>query len=92
MTGGELRIVGLFTSTAYTRSIPRIPFLRLKADMVMQRSGYPPNSHSGKALSNVLETFPRDELFQIDVDRIGNLLATSHGVRMVWKRRVHLLG
>ncbi len=67
---GELRIVGLFTSTAYTRSIPRIPFLRLKADMVMQRSGYPPNSHSGKALSNVLETFPRDELFQIDVDRL----------------------
>ncbi|MDH3579018.1 MAG: NAD-glutamate dehydrogenase [Hyphomicrobiales bacterium] len=67
---GELRIVGLFTSTAYTRSTRRIPFLRLKTDMVMQRSGYPPSSHSGKALSNILENFPRDELFQIDIDEL----------------------
>ncbi|RME95414.1 MAG: NAD-glutamate dehydrogenase, partial [Alphaproteobacteria bacterium] len=67
---GELRIVGLFTSTAYTRTTKRIPFLRQKVESVMERSGYPPNSHAGKALANVLETFPRDELFQIDVDTL----------------------
>ncbi len=64
---GEMRIVGLFTSTAYTRSVTRIPYLRSKVDGVMKRSEFDPGSHSGKALMNVLESYPRDELFQIDV-------------------------
>ncbi|MCV0394308.1 MAG: NAD-glutamate dehydrogenase [Rhizobiaceae bacterium] len=64
---GELRIVGLFTSTAYTKSVLRIPFLRSKARAVIEKSGYSPSDHSGKALINVLESYPRDELFQIPV-------------------------
>lgn len=64
---GELRIVGLFTSTAYTRSVMKIPYLRSKAEMVIERSGFSPSDHSGKALINVLESYPRDELFQISV-------------------------
>jgi glutamate dehydrogenase len=64
---GELRIVGLFTSTAYTRSVMKIPYLRSKADEVVDSSGFNPQDHSGKALINVLESYPRDELFQIDV-------------------------
>ncbi len=67
---GELRIIGLFTSTAYTRSTRNIPLLRQKVEVVLNRSAYPPDSHSGKALLNVLETFPRDELFQISVDQL----------------------
>ncbi|MEM7299617.1 MAG: NAD-glutamate dehydrogenase [Pseudomonadota bacterium] len=63
---GELRIVGLFTSTAYTRSVERIPYLRRKASRVVDALKVDASSHSGKALLNVLETFPRDELFQID--------------------------
>src|SRR5580704_15310739 len=65
---GEYRICGLFTSTAYTRSVRAIPYLRRKADDVIRRAGFEPASHSGKALVNVLETYPRDELFQIDED------------------------
>jgi glutamate dehydrogenase len=64
---GELRIVGLFTSTAYTRSVMKIPYLRSKAETVIHKSGFDPNDHSGKALINVLESYPRDELFQIAV-------------------------
>jgi glutamate dehydrogenase len=64
---GELRIVGLFTSTAYTRSVLKIPYLRSKAQAVIQKSGFDPADHSGKALINVLESYPRDELFQIPV-------------------------
>ena len=64
---GELRIVGLFTSTAYTRSVMKIPYLRSKAETVIQKSGFDPADHSGKALINVLESYPRDELFQIAV-------------------------
>ena len=63
---GEFRLCGLFTSTAYTRSVRAIPYLRRKADDVIRRAGFDPASHSGRALVNVLETFPRDELFQID--------------------------
>lgn len=64
---GELRIVGLFTSTAYTRSVMKIPYLRSKAETVIAKSGFDPHDHSGKALINTLESYPRDELFQVPV-------------------------
>ncbi len=67
---GELRVVGLFTSQAYVRLPSEIPFLRLKVAQVLAASGYPPASHAGKALTNILNTFPRDELFQIGVERL----------------------
>ncbi|HVX92180.1 MAG TPA: NAD-glutamate dehydrogenase [Xanthobacteraceae bacterium] len=67
---GLFRIVGLFTSTAYTRSSRSIPYLRRKIDAVLSRAGFDPEGHSGKALVNVLETYPRDELFQIDEDTL----------------------
>ena len=67
---GELRIVGLFTSTAYTRSVTEIPLLRMKVEAVVDRLGFDPDSHSGKMLFNTLESYPRDELFQIDVDTL----------------------
>ncbi|WP_144871629.1 NAD-glutamate dehydrogenase domain-containing protein, partial [Hyella patelloides] len=67
---GELRIVGLFSATAYTRSTRNIPYLRRKTDQVMERSGYDPDSHSGRALANVLESYPRDELFQLDLETL----------------------
>jgi len=67
---GECRFCGLFTSTAYTRSARAIPLLRRKMDNVIRRGGFDPNSHSGKALVNVQENYPRDELFQIDEDTL----------------------
>jgi glutamate dehydrogenase len=67
---GEHRFCGLFTSTAYTQPARGIPYLRRKIDRIIQRAGFDPTSHSGKALVNVLETYPRDELFQIDDDSL----------------------
>jgi glutamate dehydrogenase len=67
---GEMRIIGLFTSTAYTRSTRSIPYLRRKVDAIVARAGFDPDSHSGKALVNVLESYPRDELFQVDEDTL----------------------
>jgi len=67
---GAFAIVGLFTSTAYTRSTHSIPFLRRKVAAVMAQAGFDPQGHSGKALANVLETYPRDELFRIDNDTL----------------------
>jgi glutamate dehydrogenase len=67
---GEQRIVGLFTSTAYTRSAHGIPYLRRKLASVESRAAFDAGSHSGKALANVLEHYPRDELFQIDEETL----------------------
>jgi glutamate dehydrogenase len=76
---GELRILGLFTSTAYTRSTRSIPYLRRKVDALMRRSGFDPDSHSGKAFAAVLENYSRDELFQVDEDTLyGFALAIMH--------------
>ncbi|MEM5502549.1 NAD-glutamate dehydrogenase [Ahrensia kielensis] len=63
---GEIRIVGLFTSAAYTRSVKRVPYIKSKIETVIARSDYEADSHSGKALLNILEDYPRDELFQVD--------------------------
>src|SRR4051812_11763277 len=67
---GERRFLGLFSSAAYTESLTRIPVIRLKAQQVIDRSGFEPLSHTGKALMDVLETYPRDELFQTPIDEL----------------------
>jgi glutamate dehydrogenase len=67
---GELRMVGLFTSQAYTQPPSEIPLLRHRVETVIARSGFPQGSHAGKALVNILTTFPRDELFQISEQRL----------------------
>ena len=63
---GELRLVGLLTSNAYTARPNTIPLLKRKVEDVVRQTGISPASHDGKALLNVLENFPRDELFRID--------------------------
>jgi glutamate dehydrogenase len=63
---GELRIVGLFTSTAYSSSASDIPLLRAKVDKITDHFGFDPTGHSGRMLANTLESYPRDDLFQID--------------------------
>lgn len=81
---GERRFLGLFTSLAYSCSPRRIPILRKKVDEVMRRSGLPSDSHSGKALSQVLETHPRDELFQSSV---AELLRIATGIVQLQERQ-----
>ena len=67
---GELRIVGLFTASAYTNTTAEVPYLRLKVAKLIARAGFDPSSYASRALLNVLENYPRDELFQIDEDTL----------------------
>ncbi|MBT4879480.1 MAG: NAD-glutamate dehydrogenase [Alphaproteobacteria bacterium] len=62
---GEIQFVGLFTSTAYNRSPRDIPLLRRKVRQVLKKSSFSPQWHDGKALIHILESLPRDELFQM---------------------------
>ncbi|NQV84994.1 MAG: NAD-glutamate dehydrogenase, partial [Rhodospirillales bacterium] len=67
---GQYLFVGLFTSAAYSRSPRNIPLLRRRLEKTMQRASLPSGSHDSKALAHILETFPRDELFQISDDQL----------------------
>ena len=81
---GERRFLGLFTSVAYSRSPRDIPLLRHKINQVMERSDLQQNSHARKALMHILETYPRDELFQSSVD---DLFRTAHGIFSLQERQ-----
>jgi glutamate dehydrogenase len=70
---GEQRFIGLYTSSAYTRRPWEIPLVRERHDYVMTKSGLQPNGHSGKALRHILETLPRDELFQSNEQELYRL-------------------
>jgi glutamate dehydrogenase len=67
---GEYRFLGLYTHDAYHESITRIPVLRRKLASVLERAGVVPGSHDGKDLTEILEAYPREELFQISVEEL----------------------
>jgi glutamate dehydrogenase len=67
---GERRFLGLYTTAAYKASPHDIPVVRRKVDAVLARAGFPPGGHDHKALVEILETYPRDELFQIPEDEL----------------------
>jgi glutamate dehydrogenase len=86
---GEHRILGLFTSAAYNRNPRDIPLLRRKVTALVERAGFRPFSHNGKAFLNILETYPRDELFQISEDELfDNSMAI---LQLQERRRVRLI-
>ncbi|MCA1778212.1 MAG: NAD-glutamate dehydrogenase, partial [Xanthomonadaceae bacterium] len=70
---GEKRLIGLFTSGAYIRRCQDTPLVRTKVAQVLELSGLRPGSHAGKALMHILETLPRDELFQAGVRELLGL-------------------
>ena len=67
---GEYRFLGLYTQSSYTESITRIPVLRRKLDLMLEAAGLPADSHDGKDLIEILEGYPREELFEISVEQL----------------------
>lgn len=81
---GERRFVGLYTSTAYHSSPRYIPFLRHKVAKVMEDLRFPPDSHNGKEVVHILETLPRDDLFQATHEE---LLELTMGILQLQERK-----
>ncbi|MER6916613.1 NAD-glutamate dehydrogenase [Streptomyces sp. NPDC000594] len=73
---GERRFLGLFSSAAYTESVRRVPVVRRKVAEVLDGAGFSPNSHDGRDLLQILETYPRDELFQTPVDQLRSIVTS----------------
>ncbi|HIJ61238.1 MAG TPA: NAD-glutamate dehydrogenase [Rhodospirillaceae bacterium] len=85
---GMHAVIGLFTHSAYTLAPLAIPLLRRKVQQILERAGFGPKSHDGKALLAILENFPRDELMQTGKDA---LFETSLGIlRLQERQRVAL--
>ena len=72
-TIGERRFIGLYTSTAYIVSASEIPIVRRKCANIVRRAGFLPKGHLAKSLVTVLETYPRDELFQAEEDQLYDI-------------------
>ena len=85
---GEHRFIGLYTSTAYSAKPSDIPLLRRKVARIAEQAGLIAHSHAGKSLANILDTYPRDELFQIDE---ATLLRTSLAIlKLEGRQRLRL--
>ncbi|MEE4174735.1 MAG: NAD-glutamate dehydrogenase [Xanthomonadales bacterium] len=86
---GERRFIGLFTSNAYFRRAADTPLVRLKADQVLERSELREGSYARKSLVHILETLPRDDLFQASVDEIEEMALAV--LALMERQRVRLL-
>ncbi len=80
---GEDRFIGLYSSSLYNNSAADIPLLKNKLANVMAHSGFSVGTHAYKALLNILETYPRDELIQADT---SELLDIATGVLQMQER------
>ncbi|MBW8487545.1 NAD-glutamate dehydrogenase [Actinomadura parmotrematis] len=81
---GERRFLGLFTHVAYSESIAHVPVLKRKLAEVLDSAGFTADSYDGQDLVEILESYPRDELFQIPV---ADLLPIALGVLRLRERR-----
>src|SRR5882724_454466 len=78
---GERRFLGLWTSAAYSSNPREIPVLRHKVAQVVGHFALAPDSHDGKALQHILESFPRDELFQASVAELNRIVTGIFGLQ-----------
>lgn len=86
---GEFRLIGLYTARVYLQVISEIPVVRAKVATVVARSGFFPGTHNYKQLMQILQVYPRDDLFQSSTERL-----VEHSLEIVKlheRRRVKLL-
>jgi glutamate dehydrogenase len=81
---GERLFIGLFTAAAYASSPQTIPLLLEKIQETLDRAGFAADSYDGKNLRHIIETYPRDELFQISRD---DLYRNAMGILYLQERQ-----
>ncbi len=81
---GEHRFIGLYTSSVYSLSPFKIPIIRKRVSNIFSRSGLDPDSHDGKALRQIIEVHPREELFHSSDEQLYSILI---GIWQIQERR-----
>ncbi|MBD8065267.1 NAD-glutamate dehydrogenase [Devosia sp. PTR5] len=77
---GEMRFVGLYTEQALATPHTEVPIIRRKIADVMRQSGLDPLGHAGRTLLGALDTYPRDELFQIEGAQLSEFAGAIAGL------------
>jgi glutamate dehydrogenase len=78
---GEARFVGLLGSASYRQSVFAIPGIGDRANEVLERVGAAVESHTGRAVRNVIETLPRDVVFESAVEELTELVSAITGLQ-----------
>ncbi len=77
----EVRFVGLLGSDAYRQSVFAIPGVAARATEIVERVGASVESHTGRAVRNVIETLPRDTVFELDPEVLTELVEQIVGLQ-----------
>jgi glutamate dehydrogenase len=76
---GEWRFLGLFTTQAHAQSPAEIPILRHRLQHILDAASARPGSHDYKEIVSIVQSMPKDELFQASPDdlkgEVGTVLA-----------------
>jgi glutamate dehydrogenase len=87
---GEYRFLGLYTHGAFSETITGIPVLRRKLAEVLEMSGMVADSHDGKEVAEVLDFYPREELFMASSKDLAAVAAGVHRLRERRETRLFL--
>ena len=85
---GEQRFLGIYAASTYAQSVREIPVLRAKVAEVLADLDVEPSSHTGKEVMQFLETYPREELFQVDSPELAPVALAVH--QMAERRQTRL--
>jgi glutamate dehydrogenase len=81
---GEHRFLGVFTINALHEDVLDIPVVGRRVREVIHRAGFPLESYSGQKMLEVIQNWPRSELFSTNSDA---LYQTTTGVIAIADRR-----
>jgi glutamate dehydrogenase len=76
----EHRFIGLLGSGAYRESVFAIPTVAQRASEVIALAGASEVSHTGRAVKNVVETLPREVVFELDLESLAGLVIDIVGL------------
>ncbi|WP_182346775.1 NAD-glutamate dehydrogenase [Tomitella gaofuii] len=85
---GEHRFLGVFTMSAMHQSVFDIPVLGRRARSVLDRSGYAVDSFNGQSIVEIIESYPRTEMFATSTAQLLHVvdevldLGVRRGVRL----------
>ena len=89
---GEHRFLGIFTVSALHENVLDIPVLARRTRTVVERAGVDLDSYSGQVMLEVVQTYPRTELFATDTDALletvtaVSALGDQHSARLFLRR------
>ncbi|GLZ37770.1 NAD-glutamate dehydrogenase [Actinokineospora sp. NBRC 105648] len=81
---GEHRFLGVFTTNALHEDVLDIPVVARRVREVIHQAGFPMESYSGQRMLEVIQNWPRTELFSTSAE---SLYATATGVLALADRR-----